>query len=154
MLGVELEPRGISKFGALLRVGGWGRSSGTPKDIISTILDTSFAMRSGSVCGRSFPTSLKLQRYIARANSGKSNCPDLVVSDSTLVGSVKAARLIQQAYHIFIRSLPGSLDRISKSFTLPPIRVQPCYIKMHLEQIPSSDCPSPTADLKSCSNLA
>lgn len=84
MLGAALEREGASKFGALLRGGGSGRSSGTPNEIISTMLDTSFAIRSGNVCGRSFPTSFKLQRYMASANSGKSSCPDFVVSESTL----------------------------------------------------------------------
>lgn len=82
MLGVDIE--GVSKLGALLRGGAWGRSSGTPKDMMSTMLETSFATRSGNACGSSFPTSFKLQRYMAKANSGKSSCPDFVVSDSTL----------------------------------------------------------------------
>lgn len=52
--------------------------------MISTMLDTSFAIFSGKLCGKSFPTSLRLHRYIAKANSGKSSWPDFVVSDSTL----------------------------------------------------------------------
>ncbi len=85
MFGAALGCEGASKFGALLRGGGGGgRSSGTPKEMISTMLDTSFAIRSGNDRGRSFPTSFRLQRYMASANSGKSSCPDFVVSESTL----------------------------------------------------------------------
>ena len=73
MFGAAPDRNGASKFGALLRGGGSGRSSGTPNEIISTILETSFAIRFGKFCGRSFPTSFKLQRYMASANSGKSS---------------------------------------------------------------------------------
>ncbi len=123
ILGATFVADGALKFGALLRGAAAGRSSGTPKEMMSTILDTSFATLSGNVCGSSFPTSFKLQRYIARANSGNKSCPDLVVSESV---------------HIFIRSAPGSFDLISKSLTFSPSRA----------------CPSPTADLNSCSNFA
>jgi hypothetical protein len=58
--------------------------SGTPKDIISTMLDTSFLIFSGSTSGISFCVNSKLQRYMASANSGKNNWPDFVVSDKTL----------------------------------------------------------------------
>ena len=84
MLGEAVFRDGTSKLGALLRGGACGRSSGTPNDIISTMLDTSFAIRSGRTCGRSLPVSLRLQRYMARANSGNSNWPDFVVSERTL----------------------------------------------------------------------
>ena len=74
---------GVSNFGALL--GGAGLSvSGTPKEMMSTMLETSFLMRSGRTSGNSFFVNRRLQRYIARANSGKKRDPDLVVSDSTL----------------------------------------------------------------------
>ena len=75
---------GASKLGAFVRGGACWRSSGTPKDMISTMLDTSLAIFSGNAPGKSFPTSLRLHRYIASANSGKRSWPDLVVSDSTL----------------------------------------------------------------------
>lgn len=75
---------GVSKLGALVRGGADGLSSGTPKDIMSTILDTSFAIFSGRLAGSCLPTSLRLQRYMARANSGKRSWPDFVVSESTL----------------------------------------------------------------------
>lgn len=76
--------KGASKFGTFVRGGGCGRSSGTEKDMISTMLETSFAILSGKLFGRSLFVSRKLQRYIANANSGKNNRPDLVVSDKTL----------------------------------------------------------------------
>ena len=75
---------GSLKLEALPRDAGGGLSSGTLKEMISTMLDTSFFKCSGNVDGRLWPFSLRLQRYIARANSGKSNCPDLVVSDNVL----------------------------------------------------------------------
>ena len=85
MLGAELAADGALKFGALLRGGAAaGRSSGTPNEMISTMLETSFAIFSGRACGKSFPTNFKLQRYMARANSGKRSCPDLVVSERVL----------------------------------------------------------------------
>src|SRR5271170_1911028 len=55
------------------------------KEIISTILDTSFNIFSGILSGRSFPVSLRLHRYIANANSGKSSLPDFVVSERCLI---------------------------------------------------------------------
>jgi hypothetical protein len=51
---------------------------------MSTMLDTSFLTRSGSVFGRSFPVNWRLHKYIASANSGNMSWPDLVVSDSVL----------------------------------------------------------------------
>ena len=93
MPGAALECEGASKFGALLRGGGGGRSSGTPNEMISTMLETSFAIRSGKPRGRSLPTSFKLQRYIASANSGKSSCPDFVVSESILRNKQGSAKL-------------------------------------------------------------
>ena len=88
---------GSSKFGALPRgVGRLGCSSGIPKEIISTILETSFRIRSGRELGKSFPVSLRLHRYIARANSGKRSCPDFVVSDKvlTLINNVINAKVL------------------------------------------------------------
>ncbi len=75
---------GSLKSGALRREAGGGLSSGTPKEMMSTMLDTSFLIVSGRVDGRLWPFSLRLQRYIARANSGKRSCPDFVVSDNVL----------------------------------------------------------------------
>ena len=75
---------GVSKLGAFVREGADGLSSGTPKDIMSTMLETSFAIFSGRLGGSCLPTSLRLQRYMARANSGKRSWPDFVVSESTL----------------------------------------------------------------------
>jgi hypothetical protein len=73
-------------LGALLDgVGRLDGSSGTPNDIMSTMLDTSFFTRSGSVFGRSFPVNFRLHRYIASANSGNMSWPDLVVSDKVLI---------------------------------------------------------------------
>jgi len=75
---------GSLKLGALPREAVGGLSSGTPNEMMSTMLDTSFLIRSGNVDGILWPFSLRLQRYIARANSGKRSCPDLVVSDNVL----------------------------------------------------------------------
>src|SRR3954466_6571156 len=75
---------GTSKFGTLVRGADWGLSSSTLNEIMSTILETSFFTFSGRVAGRSFPVSLRLQRYIASANSGNSSWPDFVVSESIL----------------------------------------------------------------------
>jgi hypothetical protein len=74
---------------------------------MSTMDDTSFLTFSGRVDGSSPPVNLILQRYIARANSGKSSCPDFVVSDKI---------------HIWDRALPGSFDRSNKSLALSPDR--------------------------------
>ena len=70
------------KSGILVRVdaGSEGLVSGTPNDMISTILETSLAILSGSTFGNVFPSSRKLHKYIARANSGNSSWPDFVVS--------------------------------------------------------------------------
>ena len=84
MLGPVLLLEGVSKLGALVRGGAEGRSSGTPKEIMSTMLETSFAIFSGRLGGSCLPTSFRLQRYIARANSGNRSRPDFVVSESTL----------------------------------------------------------------------
>lgn len=70
----------ISKLGILVRGGAAGVESGTPKDMISTMLDTSFLTTSGRAFGSALPWRFRPQRYIANANSGKSNWPDLVVS--------------------------------------------------------------------------
>jgi hypothetical protein len=59
-------------------------SSATAKFIISTILETSFLILSGSTEGKDLPTSFKLQRYMASANSGNSSCPERVVSARVL----------------------------------------------------------------------
>ena len=59
-------------------------SSATLKLMMPTILDTSFFTLSGSEAGRGLPTSFRLQRYIAKANSGKCSSPDRVVSASVL----------------------------------------------------------------------
>lgn len=72
---------GILEGGAAVCV---GVLSGIPKEIISTILDTSFNIFSGILSGMSFPVIFKLQRYIAKANSGKRSFPDFVVSESCL----------------------------------------------------------------------
>ena len=71
MIEAEIAEVGALKLGALLRGGAAGRSSGTPNEMMSTILETSFNIFSGKLCGNSFPTSFRLQRYMARANSGK-----------------------------------------------------------------------------------
>ena len=71
MIEAELAEVGALKLGALLRGGAAGRSSGTPNEMMSTILETSFIIFSGKLCGNSFPTSFRLQRYMAKANSGK-----------------------------------------------------------------------------------
>ena len=76
---------GSLNFGALLAgVGRLDESSPTPNDMISTILETSFLTRSGREFGRSLPVNLRLQRYMASANSGNRSWPDLVVSDKVL----------------------------------------------------------------------
>ena len=72
-------------MGALLAgVERLGPSSAMLKDMMSTILETSFLTRSGKLFGSSLPVNFKLQRYMARANSGKRSMPDLVVSQSVL----------------------------------------------------------------------
>jgi hypothetical protein len=72
------------KSGAFVLAGAGGASSSTAKLIISTMLETSFFIFSGRVEGSCFPTSFRLHRYIARANSGKCSCPDRVVSARVL----------------------------------------------------------------------
>ena len=92
----------------MLRGAGAGRcSSGTPKEMISTMLETSFLTLSGKAAGISLPVNFRLHRYIARANSGKSSWPDFVVSDRS---------------HICDRALPGSFDLRSRSFAFSPER--------------------------------
>ena len=81
----ELWFNGSSNLGALLAgVERPARSSATPNEIMSTMLETSFLTRSGSELGRSLPVNFRLHRYMARANSGKRSWPDLVVSESVL----------------------------------------------------------------------
>lgn len=48
------------------------------------MLETSLATFSGRTCGKFLPTSFKLHKYIARANSGNRSWPDFVVSERTL----------------------------------------------------------------------
>lgn len=59
------------KSGALVAELALALSSAMLKLMISTMLDTSFFMFSGSEEGRDLPFILRLQRYMARANSGK-----------------------------------------------------------------------------------
>src|SRR6266566_4204624 len=66
-------------------------SSTILKLMISTILETSFFTFSGRLEGKDFPVSFRLQRYIARANSGKCSCPDRVVSASVLDEHISSA---------------------------------------------------------------
>ena len=61
-----------------------GASSAILKLIMSTMLDTSFLILSGSDDGSIFPVNFKLHRYMARANSGKYSCPARVVSAKVL----------------------------------------------------------------------
>lgn len=61
----------LVKSGALVAAPELLSSSVILKLIMSTILDTSFLMLSGRLPGIALPTSFKLQRYIANANSGK-----------------------------------------------------------------------------------
>ena len=117
MLGAVAERTGISKLGALLLKGGCGRSSGTPKEMISTILETSLAIFSGRMAGRSFPTNFKLHRYMAKANSGKRSWPDFVVSDKTLLlfedNSVFAIRLDLPDMHQIAASQLRTYQKVS-----------------------------------------
>lgn len=83
MLGVELDV-GVLKFGALVWGRAWGRLSGTPNEMMSTMLETSLEIFSGKADGNSLPTSFRLHKYMATANSGNRSCPDLVVSDNVL----------------------------------------------------------------------
>lgn len=126
MLGVLLLCAGASKLGAFDLGGAWGRSSGTPNEMISTILETSFEIFSGNIGGKSFPTSRRLHRYMARANSGKRSWPDFVVSDRTLHEylSYLSSQSIRATYHICARSFPGSLERTSSSLTFSPVLSQ------------------------------
>ena len=71
------------------------------------MLETSFLTLSGSTDGRSLPVNFRLQRYIAKANSGKRSCPDFVVSDKS---------------HTCDRALPGSFDLSNRSFAFSPDR--------------------------------
>ena len=76
---------GASKSGALEEGIARGLSSGTRNEMMSTMLETSFLTFSGSTDGRSLPVSLRLHRYMAKANSGKRSWPDFVVSARILV---------------------------------------------------------------------
>lgn len=62
-----------------------GAVSAALKEMMSTMLDTSFLICSGRDDGKLFPFMRKLQRYMASANSGNMRWPDLVVSASTLL---------------------------------------------------------------------
>ena len=76
-----------TKLGALLAAVGsvlLTPSSAMLKLMMSTMLETSFLILLGSVDGNDLPVSFMLQRYIARANSGKCNWPDRVVSARVL----------------------------------------------------------------------
>lgn len=90
---------------------------------MSTILETSFEIFSGNTGGKSFPTSRRLHRYMARANSGKRSWPDFVVSDRTLNKQLSHPfpRSIGATHHICVRSLPGSFERTSSSLTFSPV---------------------------------
>ena len=94
------------KLGALLLDCWEGLSSGTPNEMMSTILETSLRTVSGSADGKLLPVKLRLQSHIASANSGKSSCPDLVVSASV---------------HICAKLFPSSLLLRSKSLALSPL---------------------------------
>lgn len=74
--------------------------------MMSTMLDTSFLIFSGRTDGKDVPVNFKLQRYMAKANSGNSSCPDLVVSDRI---------------HICDKALPGNLERRSRSLAFSPL---------------------------------
>ena len=88
--------RGVSRDGAL---------SGTAKEMMSTMLETSFMIFSGILSGRSLPVSLRLHKYIANANSGNRSFPDFVVSDKCL----DYKRVLCKDHTIFER---GRLDSI------------------------------------------
>lgn len=103
--------RGASKLGTL--EGGSGaaaRSSTTLKEIMSTILETSFLTLFGRVGGRLLPVKLKLHRYIASANSGNRSWPDFVVSERI---------------HICDSTFPGSFERNNRSFAFSPSKACP-----------------------------
>ena len=120
---------GASKFGAFVLGGSSGCVSGTPKEIMSTILETSFLIFSGRTVGISLPVNRRLQRYMAKANSGKNKSPDLVVSDNTLLivrlGKKKKKKgkrkRKERTYHILDRSLPDRCDRNKRSLAFSPI---------------------------------
>jgi len=84
-------------------VGCW---SGTPKEMMSTMLETSLRTTSGRVAGMLLPVRLKLQSHIANANSGNSSCPDLVVSASV---------------QIWAKAFPSSLLLRRRSLALSPL---------------------------------
>lgn len=76
---------GSSKEGALAAGAGLcDCSSAVPNEIMSTMLETSFLIFSGRLVGTSFPVNFRLQRYMAKANSGKRSWPDFVVSERVL----------------------------------------------------------------------
>lgn len=85
---------GVSCLGGALGREDEDCSSGIEKDMMSTMLDTSFLTFSGKVAGRSLPLSFRLHKYIERANSGKSSWPDLVVSERVLEGYISTVLLL------------------------------------------------------------
>jgi hypothetical protein len=99
------------KSGAFVLAGACGASSSTAKLIISTILETSFFIFSGRVEGSCFPTSFRLHRYIARANSGKCSCPDRVVSARVLFQS--------QFFPYYMCALAGSATSLKGVLSVP-----------------------------------
>lgn len=96
---------GASKFGTFVLVTGSGCVSGTWNEIISTMLDTSFLILSGSTVGRSLPVIFKLHKYIAKANSGKNSLPDLVESDKILVLSAVYSQNAQYVDPPYLREI-------------------------------------------------
>lgn len=76
--------KGASKLGTFVRCGVAEAVSIAPKEMMSTMLETSFLTCSGRVEGKLLPFIRRLHKYIASANSGNMSCPDLVVSESTL----------------------------------------------------------------------
>lgn len=72
------------KFGALDAGALDPASSARLKLMMSTMLETSFLIFSGKTVGSCFPVILRLHRYMARANSGKCNWPERVVSANVL----------------------------------------------------------------------
>ena len=70
------------------------------------MLETSLRTVSGRVAGMLLPVRLKLHSHMASANSGKSSCPDFVVSASV---------------QIWARLFPSSLLLRRRSLALSPL---------------------------------
>ncbi|KAJ6259956.1 LOW QUALITY PROTEIN: hypothetical protein Dda_5600 [Drechslerella dactyloides] len=79
-----------SNFGTFVRRACSGAVSGMAKEMMSTILETSFKIFSGRVVGRPWPDRATLQSHMATANSGNIRWPDFVGPDGLEGGGGEA----------------------------------------------------------------